>query len=213
MEREHLDRLDGLLQFWLQAGRLLVLAGSLPPGVPADLYATYVRLARSRGIRTIVDTGGEPLRLGVEARPYLIKPNVAEAERLLGRPLPDLAAIIEGARELARRGIPVVVVSMGPQGAICVQGDRLWRAIAPRVERRSTVGPGDSFVAGLAVALVRDDDIVEGLRLGSAAGAATASTPGTTLGSAQAVAALLPQVRVEELSPVAAGGPAPQAGA
>jgi 1-phosphofructokinase family hexose kinase len=196
VEPDHLQQLDAVLQFWLQAGRVLVLAGSLPPGIPEDAYARYIRLAHAQGIRTILDASGEHLRLGVEARPYAIKPNVAEAEELLGRRLPDLEAVVAGARELAARGIAVVVISMGAQGAICVEGGRVWRATPPEVERQSTVGSGDSFVAGLAVALARGEGVEAGLRLGTAAGAATAATPGTELGSAEAVQALLPQVRV-----------------
>jgi len=102
---------------------LLVLAGSLPPSVPDDAYAAHIHLAHSKGVRTILDAGGEPLRLGVEARPYLIKPNVAEAEQLLGRALPDPQTIVEGARELARQGIAVVVISMGAQGVVRAQDD------------------------------------------------------------------------------------------
>ena len=196
VEPDHLQQLDAVLQFWLQAGRVLVLAGSLPPGIPEDAYARYIRLAHAQGIRTILDASGVHLRLGVEARPYAIKPNVAEAEELLGRRLPDLDAVVAGAQELAARGIAVVVISMGAQGAICVEGGRVWRATPPEVERQSTVGSGDSFVAGLAVALARGEGVEAGLRLGTAAGAATAATPGTELGSAEAVQALLPQVRV-----------------
>jgi fructose-1-phosphate kinase PfkB-like protein len=88
---------------------------------------------------------------------------------------------------------------MGGEGAVCVHGERAWRAIPPRIEPRSTVGSGDSLVAGMAIALARGDDLAEGLRLGTAAGAATAMTPGTSLGSAEDVAALLPHVQIEEL--------------
>lgn len=196
---EALTSLEGLLRFWLQGGRVLVLAGSVPPGAPPDIYATYLRLAHGQGVRTILDSDGEPMRLGLEAGPHLIKPNVAEAARLLGRPLPDLAAVVEGARELAARGVAAAVVSMAAEGAVCVRGDRAWRIIPPRVERRSTVGSGDAMVAGLAVALARGDDLEQGLRLGTAAGAATAMAAGTSLGTAQAVAELLPSVEVESL--------------
>ncbi len=199
VDQERLAKLDDLLQFWLQAGRVLVLAGSLPPGLPDNTYATYIRLARSKQVKPILDTDDEPFRFGVEAKPYLIKPNVAEAERLLRRSLPDLNAVVDGATELVQTGISVVVVSMGAQGAVCAQGNRVWQAIPPKVERLSTVGSGDSLVAGLAVAIARGDDIVEGLRLGTAAGAATAMTPGTALGTAEMVAALLPQVQITEL--------------
>jgi 1-phosphofructokinase len=197
---EHRRQLDDLLQFWLPSGRVLVLAGNQPPGVPGDTYARYIELANTMGIKTILDTDGEPLRLGVAARPSCIKPNVAEAERLLGYALPDLKAVVQGARELARRGIEVVVISMGADGAVCARGDKVWRAIPPLVERKSTVGSGDSLAAGVAVALARGDPIIDGLRLGTAAGAATAMTPGTAQGTAAEVEALLPRVRLEDIT-------------
>ena len=195
----HLATLEGLIEFWLQAGQVLVLAGSLPPGAPPNLHATYIHLAGSKGVKTILDADGDALRLGVEARPYLIKPNREEAQRLLGRELPTMSAVIEGARELVRSGIAVVVISMGADGVICAQGDQIWQALPPTVERRSTVGSGDSLVAGMAVALARGDSIAEGLRLGSAAGAATAMTSGTALGTADEISALLPKVRIQPI--------------
>lgn len=199
VDADHLSRLNTVLEFWLPASRVLVLAGSLPPGVPTDIYAQYIRVAHNVGIKTILDADGEPLRLGVEAHPYLIKPNVTEAEALLGHPLPSLAAIVQGARQLVRRGTDVVVISMGSEGAICAYGDEVWHIVPPKVERQSTVGSGDSLVAGLAVAIARGNDIVTGLRLGTAAGAATAMTPGTTLGSRVEVERLVPQVKIERV--------------
>ncbi|HWR34571.1 MAG TPA: 1-phosphofructokinase [Clostridia bacterium] len=194
-----LASLDALLRFWLQAGRVLVLAGSLPPGIPTDTFASYVHMARECGVKVILDADGDALRHGVTARPDLIKPNIAEAERLVGKKLTGTAAIIRAARELAADGIGIVVVSMGSQGAICVKGKHVWRVVPPKVERRSTVGSGDAMVAGLAVALARGDGIEHGLRLGTSAGAATAMTLGTALGTAEAVCRLLPQVQVEAL--------------
>jgi 1-phosphofructokinase family hexose kinase len=196
---DRLSILDGLLRFWLRAGRVLVLAGSLPPSVPSELHAGYIRLARSEGVISILDADDESFRLGVEAGPSVIKPNREEAERLLGRSLNDRSAVVAGARELVARGVPMVVISLGPQGAICASGQGVWLATPPEVERRSTVGSGDSLVAGIAVALARGEDIVEGLRLGTAAGAATAMTPGTALGTEEEILALLPQVRVEKV--------------
>lgn len=198
-DAEHLDTLEGMLRFWLQAGRVLVLAGSLPPGAPDITYDAYVRLARAQGVTTVLDASGLPFRAALDAGPDVIKPNVAEAEELLGRTLSGLDAVVQAAREIAARGIGVIIVSMGGEGAVCVEGKRAWRIRPPSVERQSTVGSGDSFVAGLAIALARGDDLVEGLRLGTAAGAATAMTRGTTLGSAEDVATLLPQVRIEEI--------------
>lgn len=198
--QEHWRELHGLLDFWLRAARVLVLAGSIPQGLPDTIYADLVAEANRAGVKTILDADGEPLRLGVAAKPYLIKPNADEAAALLGRPLTDLPAILAGARELCNQGIRVVVISMGAQGAICAEGKQAWRVTPPPVEAHSNVGSGDSLVAGLAVALSRDEPILEGMRLGTAAGAATAMTPGTALGTASEVQALLPGVQVQELT-------------
>lgn len=194
-----LATLDSLLRSWLRCCHVLVIAGSLPPGVGSETYAAYVRAARQHGAKVFLDADDEALREGILAGPELIKPNVAEAERLLARRLPDEPAIIEAARELAGRGPGIVVISMGARGAICVTGGRTLRVRPPAIERRSTVGSGDAMIAGLAVALARGDDLVHALALGTAAGAATAAAEGTAQGAAEDVARLLPRVAVEEL--------------
>jgi 1-phosphofructokinase family hexose kinase len=194
---EGISALDSLLRFWLHAGRVLVIAGSLPPQVPESAYAAYVRAARRQGVKVFLDADGPAMREGVDAGPDLIKPNVAEAERLLQRRLPNEAAVIHAARELVDRGVGVVVISMGARGAICASAQRGWRVRPPVVERRSTVGSGDSMVAGLAVALARGDDLLTALKLGAAAGAAIAASTGTGLGTAEAVEAILPNVEIE----------------
>jgi 1-phosphofructokinase len=196
--RAAIAELEQLIACWLQAGRVLVLGGSLPPGAPHDLYARWVRLAHARDVRTIVDADGDVLAQALPARPYLIKPNLAEAEQLLGRRLPDLASAVAAARELSERA-DVVVLSMGELGAVCVEGERAWRVTPPRIERLSTVGSGDSLVAGVAVALARGDGLLAGLRLGTAAGAATAMSPGTALGVLDEVLRLAPRVEIAEL--------------
>lgn len=197
---EAMASLEGLVRCWLPACRVLVLAGSLPPNAPPETYATLVRIARERGVKVFVDADGDALGNAVVASPDLIKPNVSEAERLLGRSLPDEEAIIAAGLELAARGIGTVVISMGARGAVCVQAKRVWRIYSPEVERKSTVGSGDAMVAGLAVSLARGDGIEEALALGTAAGAATALSEGTALGSSEDIEALRPRVRIEEVS-------------
>ncbi|HEY3452126.1 MAG TPA: 1-phosphofructokinase family hexose kinase [Myxococcales bacterium] len=212
---QQLAALDGLLGYWLQAAKVLVLAGSLPPGFPPGTYATWIRAARARDVRVILDASGEPLRLGLATGVDLVKPNLSEAELLLGRALPDLAAQLAGAREIAALSAnpaTAVVLSLGDAGALCVQGGSAWRAIPPEVPDRSTVGSGDSMVAGLAVALARGAPMVEGLRLGTAAGAATAMTPGTALGTSEDVQTLLPLVSIEVLRADVSAGAGASAG-
>ena len=199
VDEESVARLDEVLTFWLQAGSVLVLAGSLPRGMPEDTYARYIELAKAAGSKTILDADGEPLRLGLEAEPTLIKPNRPEAQRLLGRMLPNLEAVTDAARELAATQSTIVIISMGGNGAVYATKDGAWLAVPPEIELNSSVGSGDALVAGLAVALAGDRPLVEGLREGTAAGAATAQTAGTTPGSKEEVARLLPQVQIKEL--------------
>lgn len=196
---ERLAEVRALVDHALDEAAVFLCAGTLPPGMPPDSYERVLEAAAERGARTVLDSDGESFRRGLEGRPTVIKPNVREAETLLGRSLPTEAAVVDGAAELLRRGPEAVVVSRGAEGSVLVTADRVVRAVPPRVERRSAVGSGDSLVAGLLIALAEGLPLEEGLRLGTAAGAATATSVGTALGTAEDIAALLPQVRLDVL--------------
>ena len=176
-----------------------VLSGSLPPGVPADWYARLVRLLRESapGLRIAVDTSDEPLAAlaaGLpESAPDLVKPNGEELGQLVGLPADramaleegaahgDLAPVADAARILVDLGLGAVMATLGPAGAVLVTGGGAWHATAPRVPVASTVGAGDSSVAGYVLADVRGGDEPERLRTAMAYGSAAASLPGTTL--------------------------------
>jgi 1-phosphofructokinase family hexose kinase len=178
---------------------IVVLGGSIPPGLPLTVYGELVEWLHARGARTIVDTSGEALERTLAAGPELIKPNVEEAVALLGRPIQNDDDAIAAAAEFRRRGVDRVVISQGASGAIGLDASGAWKARPPAVHVRSTVGSGDSMVAGLAIALCEGLGLAEGLRLGSAAGAATCVVTGTQLGSREDVERFLPQVVVEPL--------------
>lgn len=179
-----------------RAGGVVILGGSLPPGLPESTYFDLVTWLRERGVRAVVDASGAALARVLEAKPALIKPNVEEAEEVLGRRIAGDADALEAARELRRRGAEAVVISQGADGAIGVDADSAWKALPPAIVARSTVGSGDSMVAGLAIALDEACGLDEGLRLGTAAGAGTAMTPATHLCRREDFDLLLPQVRV-----------------
>lgn len=191
-------RLDGI-----EPGAIVVLGGSVPPGLPSTIYRNIVTRLQERNVRCIVDTSGSALANVLQARPALIKPNVEEAAEVLGCSLNTDAEILTAARELQRRGAQRVVISQGAAGAIAVYGNDAWKAVPPHIEMRSSVGSGDSMVAGLAVSLSDNRPFSEGLLLGSAAGAATAAAPGTRLCAAADVAALLPLSFVAKLEAAA----------
>ncbi|HEX4084839.1 MAG TPA: 1-phosphofructokinase [Chthoniobacteraceae bacterium] len=145
-----------------------VLAGSLPPGVPASIYRGVIASLKSRGARVALDASGQALREGIEAAPHLVKPNVHELRALLGRPLEDTGAIVGAARELIALGIETVVVSMGAEGALFVTADAAILARPPSVEIGSTAGAGDAMVAGCVAARLRSLPLAGCARLATA---------------------------------------------
>lgn len=194
----------GALVAWcghLGASRPTVaMGGSIPPGAPADAFAVLASLFRERGCFVAMDADGEPMRLGLRAGPDLIKPNVAEASRLLGRSLPNLDARVRAALDLREAGIAEVLLSMGGEGALLARDEGVWRAVPPKVVVRSTIGSGDSLLGGYLVGRERGVSTAEALALGTACGAATATTDGSEIARRPVVERLLPEVSVEKLA-------------
>ncbi|WP_433800396.1 1-phosphofructokinase [Actinomycetospora sp. CA-084318] len=159
----------------------VVTAGSVPSGATDDLHGRITRAARSAGARVAVDTSGVALAHAVAQTPDLIKPNVAELAELVGHPLPALADVLAAARELVTGGIGTVLVSMGASGAIAVDTDDTWHVASPTVPVRSTVGAGDSTLAGYLIALESGAKSPDALHHAVACGAAAVGLPGTAV--------------------------------
>ena len=176
-----------------------VLAGSLPPGVPAAVYADLTAKIQGAGAYVVLDTSGAALGHGCSTRPFLVKPNDVEIQQLTGLPVKSTTEIAAAAHSLQQSGIANVVVSLGKDGALLINENGLWRAESPRVEERNPIGAGDSLVGGLVWGLSEGLDVPEALRWGIACGAATASLSGTAVGSVRCVEKLLPQVPITEL--------------
>jgi 6-phosphofructokinase 2 len=178
---------------------LIVAGGSVPPGISNDVYYTMIMEAKSFGIRTILDSDSQWLAEGVKAKPYLIKPNIEEAEGLLNRELPTEEAIIKAALDLVEIGIEIAVISRGKDGIIAASKKEIIKAVSPPVKVRSAVGAGDCTIAGLALKLANDEPLLEACRLAVALGTAAVLTPGTELAHRSDVERLLPQVKVERI--------------
>jgi len=178
---------------------LIAVCGSVPPGVPANIYYDIIMEAKNSGVRTILDASGQWLVDGIKAKPYLIKPNVYEAEALVVRELSTEEAIIEAALNLVEMGIEIVVISRGKDGIIVATKGSLFKAVPPLVKVRSAVGAGDCTIAGLALKLAYGEPLIEACRLAVAMGAACVLTPGTELCHRADVERLLPQVKVWEI--------------
>ncbi|MHB0913646.1 MAG: 1-phosphofructokinase [Armatimonadota bacterium] len=191
-----LDTVRREVEAGLPDAKLLVLGGSLPPGVPVNIYASLIE---SAGVPTVLDTSGEALAEGVRARPFMLKPNRREAEELLAMKIDGVAGAVTAGRRLIDLGIELAVISMGKDGLVAVSREGAWRAVPPDVPVGSTLGAGDSLVAGISIGVTEGMSLPESLALGTAAAAATVMTPGTELCRPEDVRELLLRVEVERL--------------
>ena len=174
----------------------VVITGSLPPGCPAHTYRELIRVLK---VPCILDVGGEALRLGVEAKPFLIKPNHHELAATVGRELHTMEDIRAAAQSFVDGGIRHVVVSLGKDGALYVGEEGCFYAPEIPVEVKSTVGAGDALVGGLLYGLVTGGSMREGFRAGAAAGTASVMTEGTQLIIPDDFMRLIQQVQIQEL--------------
>jgi 6-phosphofructokinase 2 len=160
----------------------LVASGSLPPGVPDDVYAQLGRIAKSKNAKFILDSSGEPLKLAIEEGVFLIKPNLREFISMYGMEDLSIDQISAAASELVMNGkCNAVVISLGAGGALLVQKDRAIQFHAPDVDMKSSVGAGDSMVAGIIYSLVQGSDFPTAVKYGIACGSAATMNPGTAL--------------------------------
>jgi 1-phosphofructokinase len=187
--REQLATLDGT---WF------VITGSLPPGVNATLYRDIVLAVKARGRKVVLDTSGEALRHALEARPNIIKPNIQELEALVGKPLRAQTEVIAAAKNLIARGIELVTVSMGKDGACFVTTTGLVIARPPEIKVKSTVGAGDAMVAGIIAAHLRGLPLAECARLATAFSIDALTRFESGITSPAAIDSSMDQVAIEE---------------
>lgn len=167
----------------LPAHSLLVISGSLPPGMDVADLVDLLSFAKQKRLHCVVDSSGPALAAAVaEGGLWLIKPNQAELAELTGEPVDSPEAIVAAARALISRGAAkLVVVSMGPQGALAVSREQSVQVVPPPVQKLSTVGAGDSMVGAMCLKLAAGADLREMVRFGVAAGTAATLRHGTQL--------------------------------
>ncbi len=176
---------------------LFVFSGSTGNGVDASIYAAWIRRCMSFGSRALLDADGAALAAGAAAKPTALKPNIDELSRLVGRPLPDIAAVNAAARSLLGGGTELVAVSLGADGALFASSRASVRAHGIPIQALSTVGAGDSLVAALALGLERGDDLEQLVRPAVAAGTAAAATAGSAPFDLELMRAFESKVRYE----------------
>ena len=160
----------------------LILSGSLNNGLASNFYQEIAEIAKASGTKVIVDTSGEALRKVLETGVYLIKPNIGELAKLIGVERLELPEVEKAAKKLIENGsAEIIVVSLGADGAILVAKDETHFVKAPKVEKKSTVGAGDSMVGGMVWALSQNKTLKEVLQFGVCCGTAATMNEGTQL--------------------------------
>jgi 1-phosphofructokinase len=205
VEADELEMLIEKLHYLSRGADFVVLSGSLPRGVDRGFYADLIRDLSRRQVLTVLDSEGEPLRLGLEAEPYLVSPNQLEAEALVGQEFyeqQDFALALEHIAELGARN--VLITNESGCFARLREGRKLkrYRALAPQVEPVSAVGAGDVLLAGFIAAQVEGKPLEEALRDAVAAGTASTLELGAGRFEAREAGRLRPDVDVADLEAV-----------
>lgn len=179
---------------------LAVASGSLPPGVPEDFYARLAHRLTAHGVRLAVDSSGPALAHALHAGVYLVKPSLTELAEFTGATLANREQRLAACRRLIDGGhAEVIALSLGAEGAMLVTAQHAWQAAALPVTVASTIGAGDSFLAGVMLGLARGTSFDAALAQGIAASAGALLASGTALCAPEDLRRLLPQVHVEAL--------------
>ena len=178
---------------------VMVLAGSVAPGIPKDIYRHLTHLAAQHEVQVILDADGQALVAGLEAKPFVIKPNLYELEQLHGGSFESDEALYAYGRELIAGGVGLIVLSMGGDGAVYMTKEAGWRVKLAPIVCQSTVGAGDSMVAATAYSLAEGASLEELAKTASAAGTVTASKPGTEVCRLEEVLAYREKLSLERI--------------
>lgn len=175
------ENIDELLKKFQQVKKedIVILSGSVPSSVKATIYADIIKLL-PKEVKIILDTRGVPFVEGLKANVYLTKPNNHELEEFFNRKLNNLDEIIEAGKELQKLGSENVLISLGKDGSILITKDEVYIGNAPQGKLISSVGAGDSMVAGIVYGIAQGNSLVEAYKYGIASGSSTAFSEGLT---------------------------------
>lgn len=199
IDADSLRRMTELVCAHADNSDYLILTGSMPPGCPDDYYATLIEAVAGLGCRCVLDADGERLKKGLAAGPFMIKPNRYELESMTGKRLDSIPEIRDAARHYIDQGVEVVAVSLGADGAIILRGDEALYAPKLNIEVKSTVGAGDSMVAGLIAGFMAENDLEETFRMGMACATARCMTEGYHIVDRTLYRAVMEMVEIERI--------------
>jgi 1-phosphofructokinase family hexose kinase len=206
VEPEELEILSEKLHYLASGADVVVFSGSLPRDVAEDFYAEAIRDLNRRNVQTVLDSEGEPLRLGTGAEPFLVSPNQREAESLVGQEFHEEQDFIQALDDVAELGARNVLITQESGCFALFREERevkRMRAEAPNIDPISTVGSGDVLLAGFLAARYAGKSLEDALRAGVGAGAASTLEVGAGRFDPREASRLAGVVDVGELEPVA----------
>ncbi len=197
---EDVDRFTDDFMRELPGANVVTISGSMPKGVPEDLYCDLIRRCHEVGVPVLIDASGSRLVSAVREKPSLIKPNEDEIVQLTGKAVSGRKDAVSALENLYDSGIPCVVLSMGAEGALLACREGVFHGRPPKITPRNTVGCGDSMVAGFAVAFSRHLPVQDGFHMALAVSAASALSLLTGDFDSADYEHIYPEVTIEQLA-------------
>jgi len=153
IKQEDAIRFISMFEHMIDSYEVITASGSLAKGLPSSFYRQLISIANEKGKKFILDTSGDALKEGIEAKPFLIKPNREELSKLIGNDVQSIDDVKQAILSLKRYEIPFIVVSLGADGALGFYKDQFYKITPPNIDAVNPVGSGDSMIAGLAIAI------------------------------------------------------------
>ncbi len=188
-----------LLQTLIEKADVVAISGSVPKGLDGTAYQKMVKMVKDAGKKVILDTSGNLLKMGIEACPTMIKPNLDEIRMLTGKSCDTLEDMVEAAKKIHSQGVEIVAVSLGGEGSFVVSESGVYRARVPKLHAVNTVGCGDSMIAGFALGLSENLPIDEILKKASGISAASALREETGYFRMEDMEKLLPEIEITRI--------------
>lgn len=183
----------------IEDSNIITISGSVPQGVPTNIYTTLINMIKAKNKKVILDTSGDLLKEGIKALPTMIKPNSEEMGNLLNVRINNREEVIKNAIKLYESGIELVVVSLGSDGALLVCKEGVYHGKPPKIEVVNTVGCGDSMVAAFAVAMERGYSNIDSLKYAISISAANTMTFSTGSFNTEDVDSIFENIHVNKI--------------
>lgn len=198
IKEKELDSLKNLLKSQIEEGDILAISGSAPPNLSESIYREIIELL-PQNVKVILDTDGPLLEEAIKAKPYMIKPNIHEFQRLTNSESNSLRELIDLGENVQRNGPDTILLTMGEKGAIFFGKKEIYKIDAIPIEVKSSIGAGDAMVGGVVFSISRSKPIVEALKVATACAAASVSMEGTQPGPKNRVNELKSKVKIKKV--------------